>query len=53
MLEAMGLRTGIDLDKLLQAREVMQKYLGDEPVHGNFPKAGVPKGFVAATKARH
>lgn len=49
MLEAMGLRTGIDLDRLMEARTVMQGYLGDEPTHGAFVKAGPPKGFVPAS----
>jgi hydroxymethylglutaryl-CoA lyase len=46
MLEAMGLRTGIDLDGLLEAREIMKLQLKDEPVHGTFAKAGRPKGFT-------
>lgn len=45
MLEAMGLRTGIDLDRLLAARQVMERHLGGEPVHGAIARAGVPKGF--------
>ncbi len=49
MLEAMGLRTGIDLDVLLEAREIMQQHLNDEPTHGAIAMAGVPKGFVAAS----
>jgi hydroxymethylglutaryl-CoA lyase len=48
MLEAMGLRTGVDLDGLLETREIMKRQLKDEPVHGTFSKAGHPKGFVAA-----
>jgi len=49
MLESMGLRTGVDLDLLLEARAVMVANLGDEPTHGTFIKAGPPKGFVPAT----
>jgi hydroxymethylglutaryl-CoA lyase len=49
MLEAMGLRTGVDLDGLLETREIMKRQLKDEPVHGTFSKAGHPKGFVAAS----
>lgn len=51
MLEAMGLRTGIDLDKLLRARAVMEKHLGDEPTHGAYVRAGAPLGFVPATQS--
>jgi hydroxymethylglutaryl-CoA lyase len=46
MLHSMGVRTGIDLDKLLVARGVMVTHLGDEPTHGAYVKAGPPKGFV-------
>lgn len=49
MFEAMGLRTGIDLDKLMTARELMVAHLGDEPTHGAYVRAGAPKGFVAAS----
>jgi hydroxymethylglutaryl-CoA lyase len=49
MLEAMGLRTGIDLDRLLDARRYMERQLAGEPVHGAFARAGAPKGFVPAT----
>jgi len=48
MFEAMGLRTGIDLDRLLTARAVMKSHLGAEPTHGAFVRAGVPKGFMPA-----
>lgn len=49
MMESIGLRTGIDLDKLMAAREVMERHLGGEPVHGHFVQAGPPKGFVPAS----
>lgn len=51
MLESMGARTGIDLDRLLRAREIMIRYLDDEPVHGAYAKAGPPKGFSVAHQA--
>ena len=49
MLEAMGMRTGVDLDVLLEAREIMEQQLQDEPTHGNFITAGRPLGFEPAT----
>ena len=49
MLESMGLRTGINLDRLLDARAIMASHLGDEPTHGTYVKAGPPKGFTPAT----
>ncbi len=49
MLEAMGLRTGIDLDALFALRELLQQALPDEPLYGMTPLAGLPKGFVPAS----
>ena len=49
MLEAMGMRTGVDLDGLLEARAIMEQQLQDEPTHGNFINAGRPLGFEPAT----
>ena len=51
MLESMGLRTGVDLDRLLEAREVMERHLAGEATHGAYVKAGAPKGFVPASAA--
>jgi hydroxymethylglutaryl-CoA lyase len=49
MLEAMGLRTGVDLPGLLEARQAMAQHLSGEPTHGAFVTAGPPKGFVPAS----
>lgn len=49
MLEAMGLRTGIDIEKLLAVRELVKSALPGEPLYGFIPDAGVPKGFTPAT----
>ncbi len=48
MFEAMGVRTGIDLGKLIAAREPLQRGLPGEPIYGMTPEAGVPKGWVQA-----
>ena len=48
MLEAMGLKTGIDLDRLLTVREVLRAALPGEPLYGFTPDAGLPLGFHAA-----
>jgi hydroxymethylglutaryl-CoA lyase len=45
LLESMGLNTGIDLEKLMAVRELVQKALPDEPMYGFIPSAGLPKGF--------
>ena len=43
MLESMGFATGIDLPKLLHARDLLHAGLPDEKLHGQVPKAGIPK----------
>jgi hydroxymethylglutaryl-CoA lyase len=48
MFESMGLSTGIDLQKLFKAREVLIEAIPEEPVYGHTPVAGLPKGFRAA-----
>ena len=45
MFEAMGVRTGIDLERLMAARAPLQAGLPGEPVYGMTPEAGLPKGF--------
>ncbi|MBD9418349.1 hydroxymethylglutaryl-CoA lyase [Achromobacter sp. ACM04] len=46
MFEAMGVRTGIDLDGIVAAREPLAAGLPGEPLYGMTPDAGLPKGFV-------
>ncbi|MET0544648.1 MAG: hydroxymethylglutaryl-CoA lyase, partial [Variovorax sp.] len=46
MFEAMGVATGIDLDRLIAARAPLMAGLPGEPVYGMTPEAGLPKGFV-------
>ena len=48
MLEAMGLRTGVNVDALSAAREVLLRGLPDETIYGNVPEVGLPKGFTYA-----
>jgi hydroxymethylglutaryl-CoA lyase len=47
MFESMGISTGINLEKLFQAREILVKAIPDEPIYGHTPAAGLPKGFRA------
>ncbi|GJH16469.1 hydroxymethylglutaryl-CoA lyase [Caballeronia novacaledonica] len=46
MLEAQGLRTGIDIDELLAIRETIAAWLPGEPFTGAIARAGLPKTFV-------
>ena len=48
MFEAMGVKTGVDLDKLMVARKLMVDAIPQEPTYGHFALAGTPKGFRAA-----
>jgi len=48
MFESMGVPTGIDMAKLLEARKLMVAALPEEPVYGHMALAGLPKGFRAA-----
>ncbi|HXI35415.1 MAG TPA: hydroxymethylglutaryl-CoA lyase [Burkholderiales bacterium] len=48
MFESMGVSTGISIEKLLVAREILVKAIPGEPVYGHTPVAGLPKGFRAA-----
>jgi hydroxymethylglutaryl-CoA lyase len=50
MLEAMGLRTGIDLPKLLEVRRILREALPGEDIYGFTPDAGLPLGFRPATR---
>ena len=50
MLEAMGYRTGIDIDRLVDSRAILAAALPDEPLYGFIPDAGVPIGFTRATR---
>ena len=47
MLNAMGLATGIDIDKVLAVRAIVAQALPDEPLYGFVPEAGVPKSYQA------
>jgi hydroxymethylglutaryl-CoA lyase len=47
MFESMGLSTGIDLDKLFEARALLAQAIPEEPIYGHTPVAGLPKGFRA------
>lgn len=48
MLEAMGYSTGVDFDKLIDARRILEEALPGAEFHGHLAKAGLPKGFKEA-----
>ena len=44
MLESMGLRTGIDFEKLTKSRSILATALPEEDLYGFIPDAGLPLG---------
>lgn len=51
LLESMGLRTGVDIERLIEARSTLAAGLPGEELHGHVADAGLPKGFIPATAA--
>jgi hydroxymethylglutaryl-CoA lyase len=49
LLESMGLRTGINFERLFAARRILADALPKVPLYGFTPDAGLPKGFEPAT----
>ena len=45
MFEAMGISTGVDLPRLLAARDILASSLPGEELYGYVPAAGLPLGF--------
>ena len=45
MLDAMGLRTGIDIGKLLKVRSILAEALPADELYGFTPDAGLPKDY--------
>lgn len=48
MFEAMGIRTGIDIDRLIAARAILAAGLPETELYGMVAEAGLPLGFSAA-----
>lgn len=52
MFEAMGVDTGVRLEGLLAARQVLAEALPGEPLYGHVPDAGLTKDFHYAAERR-
>jgi len=50
MLDSMGLRTGVDLERLLAVRAILARNLAGAELHGAVAQAGLPKNYVAAAR---
>jgi hydroxymethylglutaryl-CoA lyase len=48
MLDSMGLRTGVDLQKLVAVRKVLERNLTPTELHGQVARAGLPKNYQSA-----
>ena len=48
LAESLGFDTGIDLEKLIEVREIVAAALPGEALYGQTAKAGLPKGFAYA-----
>ena len=48
MLDSMGLRTGVDLERLIAVRELLASNLSGSELHGAVARAGLPKNYVPA-----
>lgn len=46
LLDGMGYRTGVDLERLCEVRQIVARNLPDTPLYGGVGKAGLPKGYV-------
>jgi len=51
MFESMGLETGIDLDSLAEARDVVARALPEVTLYGAIAKAGLPRNFHPVANA--
>ena len=51
MFEAMGVNTGIDIEKLMAARVPLQAGLPGETLYGMTPEAGLPKNWTPSVRA--
>jgi hydroxymethylglutaryl-CoA lyase len=52
LLESMGLKTGIDINRLIEARAFIKAGLPGEQIYGSVPDAGLPKGFRYAAELK-
>jgi hydroxymethylglutaryl-CoA lyase len=51
MFEAMGVVTGVDVEALMETRQILLRALPGIELHGEVAKAGLPKGFPARAVA--
>lgn len=50
LLDSMGLRTGVDLAKLVTVREIPARHVATSELHGAVARAGLPVNYVPAAE---
>ncbi len=50
LLDSMGLRTGVDLDKLVQVRQVIARNLPGVTLYGGLARSGLPRNYIPAAQ---
>ena len=53
MLDSMGLRTGVDLERLLEVRNIVSETLPDIAMQGALARAGLPHNYQTAAQRSH
>ena len=53
MLDSMGLRTGVDLERLLEVRNIVSETLPDIAMQGALARAGLPHDYQTAAQRSH
>jgi hydroxymethylglutaryl-CoA lyase len=48
LLDSIGLRTGVDLQRLVKVRDIVRETLPDIEMHGAFARAGEPHDYIPA-----
>lgn len=48
LLDSMGLRTGVDLERLLAVREIIARNLPAVPLYGGLARSGLPRNYLTA-----
>ena len=48
MFESMGVKSGVDLGKLMEGRRILAEAFPDEPLYGYVPAVGLPKHYRPA-----
>lgn len=52
MLDSMGFETGVDIQKLVEVRKIIEQALPDIPMQGALARAGLPKNYVTVSQGK-